>query len=700
MEGANGAYVAWQEVVVSNDKGRRVVHYYLKGAGGGADLAVVGREKSLRHMSYAVPSQFVRSLKARPHLLPSLPSSSASHLPSASAFPFKWRSRREVIDWLSSLVQEPTAYESPTTVIRYGDGEEAETADLPNFKQVSSSGKTGYVSKEFSWLGASWLCRKRRKHYRSFCKNGVTISVHDFVFVMAEENKRLVAYVEDLYEDLRANNMVVVRWFHKVDEVGIVLPPDTSDREIFFSLCLQDLSVECIDGLAAVLSAQHFDKFLNEARCSNWRPYVCHRQIDNDDVKPFDITQLQGYWSQELLRSMFTSPLKLRLKITRGGSDISGGKNGDISIDGSKRKHLLNDGDICVAETKTRVKIKSRSLPVSSKTGKNITSTRSDSLTSKELYLQKLQQQLYPGCHVEVLSQDSGIRGCWFQCVIIRRHQDKVKVRYLDVQDPDESGNLQEWVLLSRVAAPDKLGIRLCGRPIVRPNPAQRVKKCSFNVGASVDAWWHDGWWEGIVIRRESEGQIHVYFPGEKRTNVFSESDLRQSQDWIDNKWNSIQDQMDIANSLLSDVMNDSKDLSNDHERFLLKTLVTEDHHRKEPYDSISPSDTDQDEITPSGGYTSTDGEGDIPDLTKDPQFKWNSLKKKKRRRELTEDSFSHKKQRREASNSSSQDLEDSDACGGFVLPKSLTVDHENCKIGGDPMFNAPMTLTNLVMSQ
>ncbi|URE31720.1 agenet domain containing protein [Musa troglodytarum] len=700
MEGAKGAYVAWQEVVVSNDKGRRVVHYYLKGAGGGADLAVVGREKSLRHMSYGVPSQFVRSLKARPHLLPSLPSSSTPHLPSASAFPFKWRSRREVIDWLSSLVQEPIAYESPTTVIRYGDGEDGETADLPNFKQVSSSGKAGHVSKEFSWLGASWLCRKRRKHYRSFCKNGVTISVYDFVFVMAEENKRLVAYVEDLYEDSRANNMVVVRWFHKVDEVGIVLPPNTSDREIFFSLCLQDLSVECIDGLAAVLSAQHFDKFLNQARYSNWRPYMCHRQIDNDDVKPFDITQLQGYWSQELLRSMFTSPLKLRLKITRGGSDISGGKNGDVSIDGSKRKHLLNDGGICVAETTTRDKIKSRSLPVSSKTGKNITSTRSDSLTSKELYLQKLQQQLYPGCHVEVLSLDSGMRGCWFQCVIIRRHQDKVKVRYLDIQDADESGNLQEWVLLSRVAAPDKLGIRLCGRPVVRPYRSQRVKKCSFNVGAAVDAWWHDGWWEGIVIRKESEGQIHVYFPGEKRTNVFSEGDLRQSQDWIDNKWNSIQDQMDIANSLLSDVMNDSKDLSNDHGPFLLKTLVTEDRQWKEPHDSISPSDTDQDEITPSGGYTSTDGEGDIPDLTKDPQFKWNSLKKKKRRRELTEDSSSHKKQRREASNSSSQDLEDSDACGGFVLPKSLTVDHENCKIGGDPMFNAPMTLSNLVMSQ
>lgn len=101
MEEARGAYVLWQEVVVSNDKGRRVVHYYLKGAGGGADLAVVGREKSVRHMSYTVPNQFARSLMSRPHLMPSLPSSSSPQPPGLS---FKLRSRREVVDWLSSLV--------------------------------------------------------------------------------------------------------------------------------------------------------------------------------------------------------------------------------------------------------------------------------------------------------------------------------------------------------------------------------------------------------------------------------------------------------------------------------------------------------------------------------------------------------------------------------------------------------------------
>lgn len=78
------AFVSWEEVLISNEKGRREVHYYLKRADGGSDLAVVGKERSLRHMSYVVPNLFLRSLR---------PSS-----------PLKWRSRREVVDWLSSLV--------------------------------------------------------------------------------------------------------------------------------------------------------------------------------------------------------------------------------------------------------------------------------------------------------------------------------------------------------------------------------------------------------------------------------------------------------------------------------------------------------------------------------------------------------------------------------------------------------------------
>lgn len=276
---------------------------------------------------------------------------------------------------------------------------------------------------------------------------GISLQVHDFVYVMAEDYKRLVAYIEDLYEDVRANKMVVVRWFHKVNEVGIVLPPDVNDREIFFSLCLQDLSVECIDGLAAVLSAQDFDKFQNEARhrFGSLQPYLCRRQIDNDDVKAFDITQVQGYWSQELLRSMYATPgtsLKLRLKITHGGSRSRSNRDG---INGKERSRL-NGADINAQEAVRNVN-KSRSPSVvGSREEKHARPPSGPSLLRKKLLKQNLLQQqkhLAPGCRVEVLSQDSGIRGCWFRCVVLKRHHDKVKVRYEDVQDADNAGNLE-----------------------------------------------------------------------------------------------------------------------------------------------------------------------------------------------------------------------------------------------------------------
>jgi hypothetical protein len=81
-------FVDWEEQFVSHDRGSRVVHYYLKDRHGHSSLAVIGNERSLRHMVYVVCDDFL------PH----------TGLDKSTTPAFKWRARREVVDWLQSLL--------------------------------------------------------------------------------------------------------------------------------------------------------------------------------------------------------------------------------------------------------------------------------------------------------------------------------------------------------------------------------------------------------------------------------------------------------------------------------------------------------------------------------------------------------------------------------------------------------------------
>lgn len=250
--------------------------------------------------------------------------------------------------------------------------------------------------------------------------------------------------------------MVVVRWFHKIDEVGIVLPHNFNDREIFFSLCLQDLSIECIDGLATVLSPQHFEKFLNEATHTRLEPFVCYKQFENDDVKPFDITQVKGYWKQEILIYMYT----LSPSNAHGNSQ---------HFDGLKAEENVNDTigirpkkRLCQSKEDVHLQYTNRIEPMHAtlvdvknlcnsgtdrKSETEICSIRgggSAAILSKGDVKQNPLQYLTVGSQVEVLSQDSGIRGCWFRALIIKKHKDKVKVQYKDILDAtDEAKKLE-----------------------------------------------------------------------------------------------------------------------------------------------------------------------------------------------------------------------------------------------------------------
>ena len=56
------------------------------------------------------------------------------------------------------------------------------------------------------------------------------------MFIKSGGRESHVAYVEDMYEDSSAKNMVLVRWFEEPHgEHGVVLPPDIYRKEILLA---------------------------------------------------------------------------------------------------------------------------------------------------------------------------------------------------------------------------------------------------------------------------------------------------------------------------------------------------------------------------------------------------------------------------------------------------------------------------------
>jgi len=566
-------FVTWDEEYVSNDRGSRVVHYYLKDRHGNAKLAVVGTERSLRHMVYVVSEEFL-------HL--------TSNSKSGSSSSMKWRSRREVVDWLTSLSSKPRPASSGDYITNITKSPRSNLSlmsdtDVSNDEMVepanhirSSKGhlqrKPRATSRDVAWLGSPWTCRKQLTHYQSFCRNGITISVHDFVYMSAEGREHCIAYLEDMFEDSKARKLVRVQWFHKTNEVLENIPPPVPHaRELFFASCSQVLNVKCVDGLATVLIPEHYEecwaKLPPEAAA---QLYMCYRQFDNGVIKSFDLSQLEGYCHQKVLFS--TDVLLPRYSpkhdLTSDSWDLDEEQETNLSTGlnkgprkprksrSSRRwtgalshgcRHMDAPDSLYRLSVSTEVDEDNNCTP----------DTRPPIKTMVEKSKEDVHRQGLMGFDigdkVELLSQDSGIRGCWFKCTVISKQPHLLKVRYEDVQNEDGSNNLEEWIQAFRVAAPDKLGIRVPGRLTVRPYPPEEETSNSIVVGTAVDAWWNDGWWEGVVVMiHESKAEVHVYFPGENERSIFKRRDLRLSRDWVNNQWTLVKEALDVAATQVS----------------------------------------------------------------------------------------------------------------------------------------------------
>ncbi|GLT56969.1 hypothetical protein SLA2020_299810 [Shorea laevis] len=545
MSGNGHCFVEWKEEFVSQERGNRVVHYFLKDSAGESILAVVGTERSVRHMFYVVAEEFVK-LYGPEHSI---------------NVGFKWRSRREVVDWLTSMLSKqhlqgdqskspkhgavpPTG--TPESAVSIG----SKKAQVPNNLGCLSRNLSGHSS-DIVWSGSAWTCGKQLKHYPAFGRNGTKIAIQSFVFVMAKEENHYVAYLEDMYEDKRGQKKVKVRWFHHNKEVKGVIPvKNPHPKEVFITPYSQVISAECVDGPATVLTREHYEQCLDTfPNALLARVHLCYRQFRSNRVKPFDLRKLRGYLDQPILSclnsSIFAEPDSISHGVNEEEEELSLGE--EVKL-GNKR-------------TRTERGFHSMDYEFSYKNIKYGFSSK------RLLSLKHVDSRSWPHPvfkvdeKIELLCQDSGIRGCWFRCTILQVDRKQMKVQYDDLQDEDGYGNLEEWIPAFKLAVPDKLGMRCSGRPTIRPSPPSAQTDLVLQVGIAVDAWWSDGWWEGVItgVNNGGEDSMQVYFPGENLSLNINKKDLRISRDWVGDQWIDVEAKPNILRVITAAASLDTK---------------------------------------------------------------------------------------------------------------------------------------------
>ncbi|GMP65048.1 hypothetical protein CsSME_00026012 [Camellia sinensis var. sinensis] len=521
MAASGHCFVEWKEHFVSKERGNRVVHYFLKDISGDSILAVIGNERSVRHMFYVVSEEFLNAFGAEKSVHAG----------------FRWRSRREVVNWLTSMLSKQHRLSDRSKPLKNDPATEVggQQIKMPDYKGRMTRNLKEHTS-DIVWSGVPWTCGKQLKHYPAFCRNGITIAIQSFVFVMADEEKHYLAYLEDMYEDRKGQKKVKARWFHHNEEVkGVVSLRNTHPKEVFITPYAQVISAECVDGPAIVLTREHFEKCLTVfPNALLARVHLCYRQFKSNRVKPFKLSEVRGYFNQPLFSCL----------------DIDFFDNGEFSPGdnvrvGAKRTRSCRGRQMLTYEPSLKYDLFSRRL-----------------ISHKHAEFRLSHTPIFKGNEkIELLCQDSGIRGCWFRCTVLQVSRRHMKVQYDDVKDEDGCGNLQEWVPSFRLAMPDKLGMRCPGRQTIRPALPHDQVDLTFEVGVAVDAWWSDGWWEGVVteILNSGDESLQVYIPSENLHLNISRKNLRVSRDWMGDRWVDIEVNRDIVSTISEAIGPDTK---------------------------------------------------------------------------------------------------------------------------------------------
>ncbi|KAJ0981924.1 hypothetical protein J5N97_010179 [Dioscorea zingiberensis] len=529
-------FVKWREEIVSKERGGRVVHYYLEDSLGQSFLAAIGTERSLRHMFYVVSEEF--------------PAVSGSEKPELFGLP--WRSRRSLLEWLDSFLPKQSTdsdesdltHDSCANVSAYG-------LDYPenNHQDYVCCSLNGRNSEDITWSNTPWRCSKQLRHHQAFCQNGITITAQSFVFIKSDGETRSLAYVEDMHEDKKGHKKVKDRWFHQRKEFQSSIPPSNlRTNEVYIAPNSQVISAECVDDFATILTPEHYEKCMAKfPNASSAEIYLCRCQYIKNKFKPFDTNTLHGYFEQPFMSCLDICSL-------RGDQDKLAHETA-IRWGRPKRVRCLEGNhEICDYYSNGMLTRETGMMTVSYK------NLRCGLHYKRRLLLNSARPCRSPillfmiNKKIELLCQDSGIRGCWFKCTILQLSQKLLKVRYDDVEDEDECGNLEEWVPALRLADPDKLGIRCTGRLTIRPyrSSSHLPENTLLQIGNVADAWWSNGWWEGVIIGVNFGGSnnVQVYLPGEDLLLTCQKRNLRVSRDWVNSKWVNIKSKPDILSAI------------------------------------------------------------------------------------------------------------------------------------------------------
>lgn len=147
------------------------------------------------------------------------------------------------------------------------------------------------------------------------------------------------------------------------------------------------------------------------------------------------------------------------------------------------------------------------------------------------------------GSKVEVSSSDPGFTGAWFEATVVRCgvKKGRLSVDYdRIVSESDPSKPHHEVVDLFHV------------RPRPPPPPP---KPRHFLVGDKVEGFYHDCWWAGEVHQVLDASSRYVVRCVDGDVLDFSPSDLRPRLDWVDRKWVSFPNPLDMVCVLILNLL-------------------------------------------------------------------------------------------------------------------------------------------------